>query len=166
MRTKTNEKHFSIKLFISLILMFLTPFAYQLIRVRLIADIQAIDGFSIIGHLEWFDLFNETLNAFLIVPLYSIFNQAQKNTDVLQRKINSFFLLSLVIYFVVSVLIYFSCSNMTEVMVYENKEIVVSYLQLETIVFFWKAWLTLLLLYLSLLVNQNIFFNWCFGKWS
>lgn len=60
-----------INLFCSLLLG-LIPFLYTLVRTNLIADIPSTDGMGVAGHIEWFDLINETIQVFLIVPLYTL----------------------------------------------------------------------------------------------
>ena len=54
------------------------PAVYQTVRTFLIASGGQSGAFDIIGQMEWFDLINETLQAFLIVPLYSVLNRAYK----------------------------------------------------------------------------------------
>lgn len=61
-----------INLFCSLLLLGLIPFLYTLVRTNLIADIPSTDGMGVAGHIEWFDLINETIQVFLIVPLYTL----------------------------------------------------------------------------------------------
>ena len=73
---RRNEKNgqFPINLFCSLMLLGLIPFLDTITRTNLIAGIPSTDGLGIAGHIEWFDLINETIQAFLIVPLYALFN--------------------------------------------------------------------------------------------
>lgn len=65
---KPDQKtiQFPINLFCSLMLLSLISFLYTLVRTRLIADIPTTDGLGIAGHIEWFDLINETIQAILI----------------------------------------------------------------------------------------------------
>ncbi len=81
MRKKIAElKHFHWRLWISLCALALIPAIYQTVKTRLLAA-GAQDGvFDIIGQMEWFDLINETLQAFLIVPLYSVLNRIFKDS--------------------------------------------------------------------------------------
>ena len=58
------------------------PSVYLLIRMNIVS-VNQVD-INILGQMEWFDLINETLQAFLIVPLYSILNK------ILQKKKESF----------------------------------------------------------------------------
>lgn len=56
-------------------LLALFPAVYQTVKTLLISAGNQEETFRIIGQMEWFDLINETLQAFLIVPLYSILNK-------------------------------------------------------------------------------------------
>ena len=58
------------KMWIGLMWFMLIPFAHQIIQTRLVTSLPSTDSISIIGQMEWFDLINEILQAFLIVPLY------------------------------------------------------------------------------------------------
>ena len=71
-------KKFNWRLWIALCLLSLIPAIYQTIKTFLISYNGETGVFDIIGQMEWFDLINETLQAFLIVPLYSILNKIYK----------------------------------------------------------------------------------------
>ncbi|MDE6275452.1 MAG: MATE family efflux transporter [Clostridia bacterium] len=94
--------------------------------------------FDIVGQMEWFDLINETLQAFLIVPLYSILNKIFKNNneDFAKHTFKTG-LIAFVIYtlFSIGVLIY----GVVLIKAMNPNEIDVStanhYLQLETVAF-------------------------------
>ena len=62
-------------MWISLCLLALIPAVYRMVKTSLISINGQEGAFNIIGQMEWFDLINETLQAFLIVPLYSILNK-------------------------------------------------------------------------------------------
>ena len=74
-------KNFNYKLYFSLIFLSLFPALYQTIRTMIISISTDSSVFNVIGQLEWFDLINETLLAFLHIPLYAIFNRVIKNDD-------------------------------------------------------------------------------------
>ncbi len=61
-------KNFNWRLFIALCSLALIPALYQTIKTFIISTNNQSDVFNIIGQMEWFDLINETLKAFLIVP--------------------------------------------------------------------------------------------------
>ena len=94
--------------------------------------------FDIIGQMEWFDLINETLQAFLIVPLYSILNKILTNHkenfagNVFKTGLVSFVLYTL---FSVGVLIYGSV--LVRAMNPDKADLTVTtaYLMLETVAF-------------------------------
>lgn len=79
MREKLLQlKNFHWRLWIALCSLALIPAVYQTIRTFLISAGNQNEVFNIIGQMEWFDLINETLQAFLIVPLYSVLNKSFK----------------------------------------------------------------------------------------
>lgn len=164
MDNKNNLYRFPIHLFISLMAMSFLPFLYQIVRIHLISDIQSIEGLSIIGHLEWFDLFAETINAFLIVPLYSIFNKAFQDRGMFQKRINTFFWLVMGVYFVFSLVIYFSCSKITDIMVNKNGEIVAEYLKLEMFRFFLENIVSFAAVVFVVIGKSKYIYQIIFGK--
>ncbi len=70
-----NDKQFNLKLFFALCLSALVPTMYQTVRTFIVSVNISAEGFDIIGQMEWFDLINETLLAFIVIPLYSILNK-------------------------------------------------------------------------------------------
>ena len=97
------------------------------------------DGaFDIIGQMEWFDLINETLQAFLIIPLYSVLNRIFKNprNEFAEATFKTgFYVLLLYTLFSVGVLIYGSAligaMNPGEI----DIAVTATYLRLETVAF-------------------------------
>lgn len=80
MRKRISElKSFHWRLWLSLCALALIPAVYQTVKTFLISAGGQDGTFDIIGQMEWFDLINETLQAFLIVPLYSVLNRIFKN---------------------------------------------------------------------------------------
>ena len=80
MRKRISElKSFHWRLWLSLCALALIPAVYQTVKTFLISSGGQDGAFDIIGQMEWFDLINETLQAFLIVPLYSVLNRIFKN---------------------------------------------------------------------------------------
>lgn len=102
-------KKFNWRLWIALCALALIPAVYQTVKTFLLSSSGQSNVFDIIGQMEWFDLINETLQAFLIVPLYSILNRifkTQKETfaeNAFKTGIVAFVLYTL---FSVGVLIY------------------------------------------------------------
>lgn len=103
---------FPVNLYCSLLLLGFVPFLYTLVRTNLIADNPSADGLGIAGHIEWFDLINETIQAFLIVPLYALLNQSIKDKDKLKERIFQTFLIVNVIYILFSAFIFVYCSQL------------------------------------------------------
>lgn len=76
MKPKFNHlKYFNWSLFVALCALSLIPAIYQTVKTFIISSSGGGGAFDIIGQMEWFDLINETLQAFLIVPLYSVLNK-------------------------------------------------------------------------------------------
>ncbi len=71
----SDFKTFHWRLWIALCALALIPALYQTIKTYLISSNNQAEVFHIIGQMEWFDLINETLQAFFILPLYSILNK-------------------------------------------------------------------------------------------
>lgn len=130
-----REGRFPVNLFCSLMLLSFVPFLYTLVRTALIADIPSTDGLGIAGHIEWFDLINETIQAFLIVPLYALLNRCAEDRDKLKERIFQTFLTVNVIYILFSVFILVYCSRIVSTMTSSQIGEVTGYLRLETIGF-------------------------------
>lgn len=139
MKEHINQlKSFNWRLFIALCSLALIPAIYQTIKTFIISSNNPSNIFDIIGQLEWFDLINETLQAFLIIPLYSILNKIYKNNEtefpnfVFKTGIITFIIYTL---FSIGVLIYgvvlIKAMNPNEI----DVSIVNNYLQLETVAF-------------------------------
>lgn len=73
-------KTFDWKVFIALCLLALVPAIYQTVITKLITSNVDISNLDIIGQMEWYDLIDETLRAFLIVPMYSILSKVYKKS--------------------------------------------------------------------------------------
>ena len=131
-------KKFNWRLWIALCSLALIPAVYQTVKTFLIASNSQTDVFNIIGQMEWFDLINETLQAFLIVPLYSILNKIlQKKKESFAESVFKTGLVSFVLYalFSIGVLVYgkilIQTMNRDEI----DLAVTNTYLQLETIAF-------------------------------
>lgn len=74
-------KCFDWKMYLSLCLLALVPAIYQTIVTKLITVNTNPGVLDIIGQMEWYDLINETICAFLIVPMYSVLSKAKKTKD-------------------------------------------------------------------------------------
>ena len=118
-------------LLLSLIAFAFIPSMNQLIIDRLVVA-GGSEVLDIAGQIEWFDLFNETILAFLTVPMYFVLNRA-RNDDELAIRINTTFLLGFAAYAMISVSIYAYASNLAAYM--SAPEDSVNYLRLETVGF-------------------------------
>jgi len=68
-------------MYLALCLLALVPAIYQTIVTKLITSYANPGALDIVGQMEWFDLINETICAFLIVPMYSVLSKAFKKDN-------------------------------------------------------------------------------------
>lgn len=132
----SSIKTFDWKMFVALCLLALVPAIYQTVVTKLITSSADPGTLDIIGQMEWFDLINETICAFLIVPMYSVLSKARQKENFNQIV----FKLGLIIvglYFLFSIGTFFyglrlvSFMNPAEI----NINAAYRYLSLETIAF-------------------------------
>ena len=139
MVTKFRQlKKFNWRLFAALCALALIPAIYQTIKTFIISSNNGSEVFDVIGQMEWFDLINETLQAFLIIPLYSILNKIlNKDEESFAKHAFKTGALTFIIYalFSIGVLIYgvalIKAMNPNEI----DVSVVNAYLQLETVAF-------------------------------
>ena len=74
-------KTFDWKMYLALCLLALVPAIYQTVVTKLITSFTCPGSLDIVGQMEWFDLIDETICAFLIVPMYSVLSKAHKRED-------------------------------------------------------------------------------------
>ena len=74
-------KTFDWKMYLALCLLALVPAIYQTVITKLITANTNPSSLDIVGQMEWFDLIDETICAFLIVPMYSVLSKAHKRED-------------------------------------------------------------------------------------
>lgn len=133
-----NLKSFDWKLWISLVSLALVPAIYQVIRTYLLSTNVSSTGIDIVGQMEWFDLIDETIKAFLIVPLYSILNKLLvKDKNNLGTHIFKMGLVVFILYFIFNICVLVYGFNLISFMNPETNDIsaMKTYLQLETIAF-------------------------------
>lgn len=131
-------KKFNWGLWVSLCLLALIPAIYQTIRTFLISSNGQDKVFDIIGQMEWFDLINETLQAFLIIPLYSILNRIlKKQQDKFSGIVFKTGVIVFLLYFVFSIGVLICGKVLVAAMNPDNMDIIAAsrYLYLETIAF-------------------------------
>lgn len=76
-----NFKTFDWKMYLALCLLALVPAVYQTVVTKLITSYTSPGSLDIVGQMEWFDLIDETIRAFLIVPMYSVLSKAYKKEN-------------------------------------------------------------------------------------
>lgn len=134
----SDLKCFNMRLWISLCLLALVPALYQTVKTFLISSVGQPGVFDIIGQMEWFDLINETLSAFLIVPLYSVLNKAfSRHRDSFAKTVFNTGLISFILYSVFSVGVLIYGTHLITAMNDEAIDISAAsaYLRLETVAF-------------------------------
>ena len=77
----SDFKKFDWKMYLALCLLALVPAVYQTVITKLITSFASPGSLDIIGQMEWFDLIDETICAFLIVPMYSVLSKAYKREN-------------------------------------------------------------------------------------
>lgn len=133
-----NLKSFRFKIYIALCALALVPAIYQTIRTALAFVNTSVNDIDIIGQMEWYDLIDETLKAFLIIPLYSILKKIRNNDN--NNFARSTFI-SMVVIFILYILfnigVFFYGSYIIKAMNPNTNNIVAikRYLELETIAF-------------------------------
>ena len=68
-------------MYLALCLLALVPAIYQTVITKLITSFANPGALDIIGQMEWFDLIDETICAFLIIPMYAVLSKAYKKDN-------------------------------------------------------------------------------------
>ena len=129
-------KTFDWKVFIALCLLALVPAIYQTVITKLITSNVDISNLDIIGQMEWYDLIDETLRAFLIVPMYSILSKVYKK-DYFNKIVFKFGIIVFTLYSIFSLITLFYGIHLISFMNPSEIDInaTYKYLSIETIAF-------------------------------
>lgn len=148
-------KLFDWKIFIALCVVALFPAVYQLVRTFLISTTIQTSAFDVIGQMEWFDLINETLQAFLIVPLYSVFNKLLKKQLSFSQNVFRLGILVFLCYFIFSLVVFIYGKYLVSLMNPNDIDLTMvnRYLQFETLAFI--AGITTSFINVVLVVNRK-----------
>lgn len=119
-------------LLLSLMIFTFVPSINQLIVDTLISG-SGSDLLDIAGQIEWFDLLNEMLLAFLIVPMYFVLNKVANDHELFKSRISQTMIIGFVIYTAMSVIIYIYAGTLSSYMNAPDESL--KYLRLETIGF-------------------------------
>lgn len=133
-----NLKTFNWSLFVSLCVLALIPAIYGSVKTLFLSFFGGAGAFDIVGQMEWFDLINETLQAFLIIPLYSVLNEAViRSREEFAENVFKTGIVTFIIYtlFSVAILIYGSVLVAAMNPAETNLSEASMYLMLETIAF-------------------------------
>ncbi len=88
---------------------------------------------NIIGQIEWFDTINEAALAFLVLPMYNLFNSVRNDRDRLKNRISQSVTLGLAIYVTFSIAVLIYASHLANVMSAPANSVI--YLRLMTVGF-------------------------------
>ena len=139
MREKIRQlKSFHWRLWMALCSFALIPAVYQTVKTFLLSAGDQNEAFYIIGQMEWFDLINETLQAFLIVPLYSVLNKIfKRQADQFAGAVFKTGLLAFILYALFSIGVFLHGNTLIKAMNTDGIELasVSRYLYLETAAF-------------------------------
>ena len=132
----SDLKSFDWKMYLALCLLALVPAIYQTIITKLITVNTNPGALDIIGQMEWFDLINETICAFLIVPMYSVLSKA-KNTETFSRVVFKLGILVVGLYVLFSLGTFFYGIHLVSYMNPNKIDVMAAYryLSLETVAF-------------------------------
>ena len=132
----TNFKTFDWKMYLALCLLALVPAVYQTVITGLITTKTSAGSLDIVGQMEWFDLIDETICAFLIIPMYSVLSKAKK-TDSFNKIVFKLGIVVVALYALFSIGTFFYGIHLVSYMNPNDIDVGAAYryLSLETIAF-------------------------------
>ena len=131
-------RSFDWKLFLALVLLSLVPAIIQTVETFVISTHVTTAGIDVIGQIEWFDLIDETIQAFLIIPLYSILNAIlKKDSDSFSSGVFKTGITTFVLYTIFSVVVLIYSAHLISFMNPEDTDLTLvnTYLTTSTIAF-------------------------------
>lgn len=121
---KNKSKDGGVGLYFTLLLWMLLPTVYMTVRTAVAGKTGA--NINVFGSIEWFDLIDESITAFLTVPLYYLLK-----TKKMRSKYSGFaYVVSMAVYLVFTVVLVF---NMNGIASFMNQKNAVSYLTAESV---------------------------------
>ena len=132
----SDFKKFDWKMYLALCLLALVPAIYQTVITRLLTSFADPGALDIIGQMEWYDLIDETICAFLIVPMYSVLSRAYKR-EGFNKVVFKLGIIIVVLYALFNVGMFFYGTSIVSYMNPNDVDIGAAYryLSLETIAF-------------------------------
>jgi hypothetical protein len=115
----------------------LAPAVYQTIRTFIITTTVSTAALDVIGQMEWFDLIDETIKAFLIIPLYAVLSAFLKDKAAFGKNVFKTAWITFVIYGLFSIGVFVYALRLVSFMNPSQVDVVAigAYLRLETIAF-------------------------------
>jgi len=161
----------SLLLMIPIMVLGFIPSINQLFVDRLLSGLGG-NVINVAGQLEWFDLIDETLVAFLIVPMYFILNKTLGKKEEMRERISNTFLLGFLLYAAFSVGVFLYASSLSVHMNAPPDSVL--YLRLETIGFVmgfvfsfiyvvlvvrgkWEYFVPLIVIKVAIMITGNVF---------
>jgi hypothetical protein len=133
----SSLKTFNGSLFLALCLLALAPALWQTLRTFIVTTSVSTAALDVIGQMEWFDLIDETIKAFLIVPLYAVLSAFLKDKEAFAKNVFKTAWISFALYGLFSLGVYLYALNLVSFMNPAEVDVaaVGSYLRLETLAF-------------------------------
>lgn len=148
----------NLRLFWSLVLFYLVPNLYLILRIHFFRDIPNDLGINIASQLSWVNLLYEVAHEALLLPLYFLIGKSINNFAEFRNKVCSGYIVILLIYSIISVIISIFAEPLCEMMAQKSELITISvcYIRLETVASIFATILKYSLLLLVLL-NRSKF---------
>jgi len=128
-------KNLNWKLFISLLVMGLSPTIYTTLRVFFLGQLPGVWAFSIAGQLSWVNLLYEILDEAIILPLYFFMGKAFGDKKEYTNRVKTGLIISFTIYVICSLLICIFATQLLSLMA-TSKDIILAsttYIRIESI---------------------------------
>lgn len=118
-------------LFFALCVFNFIPLLSQSVR-SILLSYSGTSGFDLSGHLEWFDLTDETMQAFLVVPLYCLLGKYfPSDITESKKKLSQILLFSIAVYAIFTLITFAFMPGIVETMTSENVSNVSMFLRIE-----------------------------------
>lgn len=143
----------NLRLFWSLVLFYLIPNLYLVLRVHFFGDIPSDLGINIVSQLSWINLLYEVVHEALLLPLYFLIGKSIHNPTEFRNKACSGYVVITLIYSTFSIIISIFAEPLCNIMAQKPELIAISvdYIRLETVASIFATILKYSLLLLVLL---------------
>lgn len=133
-----KKTSFPFALFFAILILNLVPTIYETTRTLFLTK-NDVEGFSIAGHMEWFDLVHEIILTMCVFPLYFLFKKYIDEKETFKNVFKSVLVIFSIIYALVLSFVFLNIDGILSLMnVTENTNQVKVYLGLETFSLFFQ----------------------------